>query len=215
MPITGGSVTQGGSPTNASDTVELSISISGGKTYKRLYPDVVESAINKFVVINSMLGEILKAKASQTNIDFYIEQSKLLLRRAHVELVPGNNSFQNKYNMWLLDGYVRMLLETVDIKLIAQLLDLDSILYSMVECEDRFGVNAVIDFDIPSDVHALVIKPTGTISYPIADDLTSYLYSFRSNINLLSQMVTENVKAFTALYKQIILAVSKRFEKNK
>lgn len=215
MPITGGSVTQGGSPTNQSNTVELNISISGGKSYKRLYPDVVNAAINKFVVINSMLSEILTAKASQMNIDFYVEQSKLLMRRAHVELIPGNNSFQNKYNMWLLDGYIRMILETADIKLIAQLLDLDSILYSMTECEEYFGVNTIIDFDIPDDIHALVTKPTDTISCPIADDFTSYLYSFRSNMKLLSQMITENTKALNALYKQIIHAVSTRFEKNK
>jgi hypothetical protein len=212
MTITGGTVTQCGSPTDQTNSVEMTISISGGKNYKRVYPDVVNAAINKFVLINSMLSEILTTKASQINIDFYIEQSKLLLRRAHVEIIPGNNSFQNKYNMWLLDGYIRMVLETTDIKMIAQLLDLDGILYSITESEEHYGVNTIIDFNIPPDVHLLVVKTSGTVSCPIADDFTSYLYSFRNNMALLSRTLVDNHASLTALYKQIIQAASKRFE---
>ena len=120
---------KGGITTYEND-VELSISIAGGKSYKRIYNDVVSVAINKFVVISTALAKILITQKNEKDIKFYTEQIKTLLHRSHVELIQGDLPFQQKYNMWLLDGYVRMILETSDMKRISQMLELDSILYS-------------------------------------------------------------------------------------
>lgn len=201
MPITGGVV-----HTNAS--VELSITMAGGKSYKRVYNDVISIAINKFVLISASLTKILSAKASPSDINFYIEQMKLLLHRAHVELIPGDKQFQNKYNMWLLDGYLRMLLEAMDMKLIAQLLDLDSILYSLEEEERNRGAHVFIDFDIPRSIKT--IPMTGDIAVPITDELSAYLHSFNRNILLLTSFIVSNKHNLALIYNIIIERAAKQ-----
>jgi hypothetical protein len=164
------------------------------------------------VLISSTLDKILSVKSSPSDISFYIEQMKLLLHRAHAELIPGNQAFQNKYNLWLLDGYLRMLLETLDMKLIAQLLDLDSILYSLEDAEREngaIGINAFIDFDIPNEVNP--VRFSDDITYPITDELSAYLHSFNKNLLLLARFISKNKDGFGSIYKRIINTAAKRF----
>ncbi len=201
MPITGGII-------HDKSCVEVSINIAGGKSYKRIYNDVINTAVNKFVLISGALNKIISTKPTANDISFYIEQTKLLLHRAHVELIPGNQQFQNKYNMWLLDGYLRMLLETTDMKLIAQLLDLDSILYSLESVERDEGIHYLIDFDMP---HNIKVNPLNdNIAAPIADELSAYLHSFNRNLLLLTTFIANNKDILSTIYKQIIKAASKR-----
>ena len=205
MTITGGIVS------NTND-VELSISVEGGKSYKRVYNDVVSVAINKFVIISSTLSKILITKASSQDINFYIDQVKLLLQRSHVEFIPGNLPFHKKYNMWLIDGYIRMLLETSDIKLITQLLDLDSILYSIEDASLDQGAPTFIDFQIPKNIKIKTIHDINSsveIVSPVAEELSAYLHSLNNNISLLTKFIEENKSAFNQIYKEIITIASK------
>lgn len=193
------------------NSVEMTISVQGGKPYKRIYNDVVSLAINKFILIGSFLGKLISSK-SPTDTKFYIEQTKQLLRRGHVELLNGDLSFHNKYNMWLLDGYLRMLLETCDIKLISQLLDLDSILYSIEQSHEEY---VEIDFEVPSSVKLISLKtidPHTEIQTPISDDVSAYLHSFNSNMNLLIKFILANKVALDATYKSIIQQAKKRLQ---
>lgn len=197
---------------STNNDVELSISISGGSKYKRIYNDVVSVAIDKFEIIYKSLSKILNTNNSSRDLTFYIEQVKYLLHRSHVELLHGNQHFQNKYNIWLLDGYVRMLLETNNMILITQLLDLDSILYSIEEASINQGVHSLIEFDIPDD---LIVKslsnidPDYQITLPLYDELSAYLHSLNKNLGLLTKMIVENKPAFMKIYKRIIDISSK------
>lgn len=203
MPIKGGIVARGGD-------VEMTITMSGGRSYKRIYNDVVSLAIDKFTLISAFLDKIIASK-SPTDTTFYVEQAKLLLQRGHVELINGSLPFHSKYNMWLLDGYIRMLLETMDMKLISQLLDLDSILYSVEEADHDYET---MDFDIPSSlkVQKLTdIEIKSEIAVPISDELSAYLHSFNQNLRLLVKVIAANKDALNVIYKKIINIASKRF----
>ncbi len=202
MPIKGGIVS------NAGD-VEMTITLTGGRSYKRVYNDVVSLAIDKFTLISTFLDKIIVSKA-QIDTIFYVEQAKILLQRGHVELIQGTLPFHNKYNMWLLDGYVRMLLETHDMRLISQLLDLDSILYSIEEADAEY---TSIDFTIPSNIDVVALKDidkSAEIAVPISDELSAYLHSFNHNLALLVKLITANKKSLNRIYKQIINAASTR-----
>lgn len=202
MSITGGIVSN-------NDSVEMTISVKGGKTYKRIYNDVVSLAIDKFVLIGSFLSKLISSR-SPTDTSFYIKQTKQLLRRGHVELINGELPFHNKYNMWLLDGYLRMLLETCDIKLISQLLDLDSILYSIEQSDEEY---LELDFEVPPSAKVLtlsVVDPKAEIKTPITDDISAYLHSFNDNLGLLIKFVLANKSVLDATYKSIIQQAKKR-----
>ncbi len=192
--------------------IELTLSIEGGQTYKRIYHDVVSVAINKFELISSTLGKILITNASKRDVKFYIEQVKILLQRAHVEIIDGDSIFQDKYNMWLLDGYVRMLLETTDMKRISQLLDLDSIFYSIEEASANQTKPLELDFKIPDKLKVKSIKEIdkrANIAAPVADELSAYLHSLDHNLQILMQFIVSNKPALIEIHKNIIATASK------
>lgn len=202
---------KGGVDTAGND-VELTINVTGGKSYKRIYNDVVSVAINKFVIISTTLSKILLTKTTPKDIKFYITQIQQLLERAHVELIPGDAAFQQKYNMWLLDGYIRMLLETTDLKLIAQLLHLDSILYSIEEASIKDGTPIFIDFSVPKNIKlvtAMDIDSDTELATPVADELSGYLHSLNTNLMMLASVIISNKSALTEIHKHIITEATK------
>ncbi len=189
------------------NSVELSISIGGGKPYKRVFNDIVNVAINKFVIISTALCKILIDKTTPQDVTFYIKQIKLLFQRAHVELIPGDLPYHQKYNMWLLDGYVRMLLETNDMKLISQLLNLDSILYSIEESGATQNTPLYIDFDVPSNLNIITILDIDSdteVSTPATDELNSYLHSFNNNLMILTSLIIGNKDNLKSIHNHII-----------
>lgn len=200
-----------GGVVSTNNQVELNISVKGGNSYRKVYNDVVSVSINKFIVISNTMSKILITNTSDRDVKFYINQVKRLLERANVEFISGDLPFQLKYNMWLLDGYVRMLLENTDIKLIAQLLSLDSIIYSVEEeCKSQ-GLYSYIDFDVPSNLKIKSISDIDSkskIATPPKDDLLDYLHSLNHNILLLSKLIIENKTGLTVIYNQIVKAAS-------
>lgn len=205
MTISGGIETQ-------DNEVELSIAISGGRSYKKIYNDVVSSAISKFSLISTTLNKILLSKTTKHDIHFYIDQVKVLLQRSHVQMIHGDLPFQNKYNMWLLDGYIRMLLETLDMKLIVELLDIDSILYSIEEAKIKDNQYEEIHFDLPKNLKVISLKQIDKkyeISTPVTDELSAYIHSLDNNLALLTKFIETNKEAFCEIYKNIIATALK------
>lgn len=201
-----------GGITSSENEIEVSFTKSGGGNYKRVYNDVVSVAINKFSLISTTLSKLLVSKMSKSDIKFYIDQIKILLQRSHVELIPGELPFHDKYNMWLLDGYVRMLLETADLKLITQLLDIDSILYSIEEERLNQNICGYIDFKIPDKIKVKTLAQLDNkaeISSPMADELSAYIHSLNNNLVLLNLIIESNKESFFMIYKSIIATASK------
>jgi hypothetical protein len=192
---------RGGIESNG-NTVELSLQIHGGKI-KRVYSDIVKLAIEKYTLISSMVSQLL---TTDNDIEFFIDQVEYLLHRAHVELIPGKRLFQQKYNMWLLDGYVRMLLETTDFKLISQLLYIDSLLYTIEEASTKAGHPLVLDFEVPATVNVQSINevaPSSKIAVPIADELSAYVLSLYHNLELLNTLIVANKPALDEIFRLI------------
>lgn len=201
-----------GGITSTDNEVEVSFAKSGGANYKRVYNDVVSVAINKFNLISTTLSKLLISKMSKSDVKFYIDQIKILLLRSHVELIPGELPFHDKYNMWLLDGYVRMLLETTDLKLISQLLDIDSILYSIEEERLNQNICEYIDFQLPTKIKIktlLQVDRNAEICSPVADELSAYIHSLNNNLILLNRIIEANKESFFLIYKSIIATASK------
>lgn len=193
--------------------VELNISMKGGGSYKKVYNDVVSVAINKFVVISETLNKIFITKTNDRDVKFFTNQVKRLLQGAHVEFIHGDMPFQVKYNMWLLDGYVRMLLENTDMKLIAQLLSLDSIIYSVEDESRSQGIHSTIDFSIPSGLKVKTIYDIDSkakLSIPLTDELNDYLQSLNTNLILLSKLIVENRDALMVIYNKIVKTASNK-----
>lgn len=205
-----------GGITSYENEVEMSFVVSGGLNYKRVYNDVVSVSIDKFNLVNTTLSKLLTDEMSDMDSSFYIDQIKILLQRCHVELIPGDLIFHHKYNMWLLDGYIKMLLETTDLKRIVQLLDIDSILYSIEE--ERFNQNIYthIDFKVSEKINPKTlfdIDPKLKIKSPTVDELHAYIHSLNHNLLLLNKVIDANREAFFIIYKDIIATASKYFNK--
>lgn len=199
MVVTGGVATFGNS-------VELTISIKGGNSYKKNYHDVVNTAINKFNIFSSTLNKMFTTELSETDKQFFVNQTKRLFQRAHVEFLTGELPFHQIYNMWLLDGYIKMLLETNDIKLIAQLLNLDLILYSVEESKQIDNNPAAIDFDAPKNLKMTKLPNAETNKIKKLehkDDLTQYIYDVNDNLQLLMQLINLNKDSLAKVYEEI------------
>lgn len=194
------------------NAVELSISITGGKRYKRVYNDIVNVAINKFDIIASTLSKLLISKNSTSDINFYVEQMSQLLQRAHVELISGEMPFHRKYNMWLLDGYIRMLLETTDLKMIAQLLDIDSILYSIEEAGFDQGSPLLLNFQIPKSLKPKTLSDV-EITTPVAAELSAYIHSLDHNMKLFVELIKANRAELVKIHQTIIDTAAKYLKK--
>lgn len=198
--------------------VSLTLPTRGGSTYKRAYSnDVVSISIDKFVILSSMLMKLVMKRTKDDDITFFIKQVKYLLFRAPLELLPDNTPFQIKYNLCILDGYIRMLLESNDIKLIAQLLDIDAILFSVENAARDVDQNLIIDFDT-SDIK--FIKPTDIdsetdISSPINEDISSYIHSLSHNLMVLSSVIISNKKNLHQVYTNILKAANKHLDSSK
>lgn len=65
-----------GGLSSSTNSVELSISIGGGKSYTRIFEDVVDVAINKFVIVTTTLSQMLLSQSNTGDIRFFIEQIK-------------------------------------------------------------------------------------------------------------------------------------------
>lgn len=189
-------------------TVGVSISIAGGASYKRVYVDVVAAAINKFVIISSTLRRVIRESNSDQDRRFYMDQIQQLLRRAHVEVIHGTAPFQDKYNFWLLDGYVRMLLETHDLKLIAQLLNIDAMLYSVEEAFLTNGVPTLLDFTVPDSIKAQVDQ-TIEIAVPKNNTTDAYIESLDKNVELLAAFIQSNKASLDSIHAIIVETTSK------
>lgn len=199
----------------STESVELSLFIRGGKPATLVYNDVVTAAIDKFSLISSMLSKLLSDDPSPSDIGFFINQVDHLLYRAHVELIPGKHPFQQKYNLRLLDAYVCMLLETTDIKLISELLFLDSILYTIEEVSAKDGYPLTLDFDIPSKLQVRTLAdlvPDTTISFSKTDESNAYLHSLNTSINHLNTVIVANKQVLHEIYK-IICNVAAQYMK--
>lgn len=110
--------------------------------------------------------------------------------------------------MWLLDGYVRMLLETSNMKLIAQILELDSILYSLEDASSYQGVPAFINFDVPGDLTVVDTDLKESISSPTDNDLPSSVNSLNNNLKILTNLIVSNKNALTRIHEAIVSTAS-------
>jgi hypothetical protein len=195
MPIKGGII-------SSDNQVELSINIKGGRSYKRIYTEEVTLAINRF---STMISSIAK----ESNDKFCIDQAKILMEWAHIEIIEGEQPFQYQYNAWLIDGYVRMLLQSADLKMIAELLHLDSMIYAIEEASAKQDEHIMIEFSIPKMLS--ITKPNNNIkiSMPSSNDLKAYTTSIKSNLSILDKFIKENKEALIEIHKTIINTASK------
>ncbi len=196
MPIKGGISIDGGE-------VSITLSINGGRKYKRVYTDAAKSAVDKF---KTMAELIINSKHKDTKI--YVNQLKSLFQYAHVELLEGDNTFQVNYNLWLLNGYVKMLLQSLDIKLISQLLNLDGILYSVEEAGVFDGEYIDTDFKLPkmSNINKNGIK----ISMPTHGSVDAMILSLDKNIITLIKFMEKNTDTLKRVYDEIVKQASKQ-----
>jgi len=190
--------------------VSLTIRPSGGNAYTRVFDDVVDNAVERFVLFETLLGPALSNPISSSDMAFYVNQLRYLLSGAHVQQLPGEMPFQQKFNMWLLDGYVRMLLAngTVNLALVAQLLGLDLVLHYVEDAED---VHARIPFRVPQHV-SVKIPADSVIAKPAGDETQAYVRSLSGNLSLLISLLKQNKTALEEIHQVIFVAASKRFK---
>lgn len=189
MSISGGLNSKG-------DQTTLIFAIKGGKTCTKVYNDTVSTAIHRFVIISSILSKMITTKPN--DIKFYISQLIELFKYSHIECLPGTAEYQVHYNAWLIDGYIRMLLESNNLSMIVELLDMNSILRT-IEIASKY------DIDIEYDVAPIKVKKCkDNIEKPIDDTLGSYLHSINTNIKLLEQHILNNKEALNEAYKAIL-----------
>lgn len=195
---------KGGITTHDDHNVELTIAIGGGKSCRKSYNDVVNTAIDRFIVVGSAIVKTLKDVSSEDHY-FCVEQLKRLFEHAHVEFIRGNHPFQKKYNMWMIDGYIRMLLQTADLKLVAELLEIDRILYSIEEISRFEGEPLEIDFQVPTNlkvIHVANIPARSELGG--GDELCDSLRSIGLSLPLLLEMLESNRANLAKIYDIVV-----------
>jgi hypothetical protein len=194
MSISGGLNSKG-------DQTTLTFAIKGGKTCTKVYNDTVSTAIHRFVIISSTLSKMITTKPN--DINFYISQLIELFKYSHIECLPGTAEYQIHYNAWLIDGYIRMILESNDLSIIVELLDLNSILRT-IEIASKY------DIDIEYDVAPIKVKKCKQAIQKSTDDtLKSYLQSINKNIKLLEDYILDNKSSLDDAYKAILKVAKK------
>lgn len=194
---------KGGVNINNNEIV-LSLTIDGGRPYNRVYNDVVSSAINAF-----------ESNSQSLDINYkdpiYIRQLKYMFQYAHVDIISGTSDFQLNYNIWMLYSYVRMLLSSHDMKLISQLLNLDSILYSVEEAGVMNNHKVNTDFTLPS---RLIIDTSKIhISTAKSNSVKDVSKSLNANIHELITFIKRNEDAFKQIHMAIVKQASKHLSK--
>lgn len=197
MTIKGGIVVDGNS-------VEVKILVKGGKSYVKVYDEEVATAINKFDTISTMINKLFIEEKGSSEYKFYIDQLMQLFHKANIEFLNGDMEFQLKYNSWLLDGYIRMLVETADMKLIIQMLGLDSILYSIEEADAYAGTSKCIEFDVPPSTKKIQSNAKSKLSLPANDSIEAYLHASIHNLGSLRQIIKNNESTINTVYKHIV-----------
>lgn len=194
MSISGGLNSKG-------DQTTLTFAIKGGKTCTKVYNDTVSTAIHRFIIISTMLSKMISTKPN--DIKFYITQLIELFKYSHIECLPGTAEYQIHYNAWLIDGYIRMLLESNNLSMIVELLDMNSILRT-IEIASKY------DIDIEYDVAPIKVnRCKDKIDKPLDDTLGSFLHSINNNIKLLGQHILNNKNALDDAYKAILEVAKK------
>jgi hypothetical protein len=189
-----------GGITKDTHSIILTLPTKAGGSFNKVYDSSVDDAIRKFTTINKAI-EIID------DDNFYITQIRLLMKKAHVEFINGNNNFQKNYDLWLIDGYVRMLLESMDMKLIVQLLGLDSIIYNVEHVARSEGNDGIIDFDIPN---LKIVEHHKKIYIPEShDNIKNYITSIKHNMNILCMFINDNKQNIEIIYNKIIKDTAK------
>lgn len=194
---------KGGLNINNKDVV-LSLTIGGGRPYKRVYNDVVSNAIMNFEMNSHHLSNDYKNP-------IYLRTLKQLFQYAHVDIINGDNIFQINYNIWMLNAYVKMLLESQDMKLIAQMLNLDNILYSVAEAGILNNDIIETDFSLPSKLS--IDNSCIDISIPKSKDIEDVVRSLNDNIHTLVQFMKCNDKPLKKIHDAITSATAKHLTK--
>jgi hypothetical protein len=182
---------------NKSDNaVHISFSIAGGRTYTRAFNDTVSSELANFEMIADTLDNIDKH-----DTQLYLRQLRVLFQHAHVDILAGDSVFQTNYNIWMIDRYVRMLLQSKDMKLIAELLNLDGILYSVYQAGTLDDQYIDVGFKMPKlDIQAKKIN----IVAAKADTPNAIIEALNANIKSLISFMHANKKALTKIYSAIV-----------
>ncbi len=178
------------------NAVHISFSMSGGRTYTRAFNDTVSTELANFEMIADTLESIDKK-----DTQLYLRQLRVLFQHAHVDILSGDNVFQTNYNIWMIDRYVRMLLQSKDMKLMAELLNLDGILYSVYEAGTLDDQYIDVGFKIPKlDIHPKKIN----IVAAKADTPSSIIPALNANIKSLIEFMNANKQALTKIYSVIV-----------
>ncbi len=182
--------------------VEISFNVKGGRQYKRVFNDVVGTSIRNF---SSMVTSLINLQ--KNNIHMYMQQLKLLLRYAHIDLLEGTCRFQINYNLWMANQYMHELLHSKDMKRIAELLNLDSILYSVEEA--GFIDNQQIDTDFKVQANLSTTNTNIKLEIPERDSINDLITSLNANVQILAEFIDTNKPALTKIYQVIIKTAAK------
>ncbi len=187
---------------------EMTLFMSGGKSYKRVFHEEVESAIERFSVVEEELSKILGNQSLDKDEKFFVTQLQELLKHAHVQLVPGKMPYQVKHNMSMLDKYVRMLFAggSLNLKLVVQLLNIDSILYYIEEAKKN---NVCIQFQVPRNLTIRVNEKD--LMKPQKEETQEYIRSLVKNLHLLVKALKANKQTINEIHDVIIKAAKKQF----
>lgn len=206
----------GGVNQNEQGDVLIHFEVAGGQPYTRVFPNAVDDAISRFSVITSTLvrlicpepakgqPQVMSPTLSKTDLGFFAMQVMLLLEHAPVEFVPGGNEFQNAYNLKLATQFLQTILTPpMRVRAIAELLSLDSMLYSLGRVDH--GQENVLEFDLPVELeygHSMAV-----VAPPVAAEgvgLKDYALAVVRNLELLSNTIKANMPVFKAVYGVIV-----------
>ncbi len=185
-----------GGLSKSNNAVHVSFSIAGGRTYTRTFNDTVSSELANFEMIADTLDNI-----NRHDTQLYLRQLRVLFQHAHVDILAGDNVFQTNYNIWMIDRYVRMLLQSKDMKLMAELLNLDGILYSVYQAGTLDDQYIDVGFRMPKlDIQAKKIN----IAASKSDTPSAIIEALNVNIKSLISFMRANKKALTKIHSAIV-----------
>lgn len=177
--------------------IELTLSRRGGHQYTRVFDDTVQASIDRFDTDSSLLLKI-------TNHDTFMHRLMDILKYAHIDMIHGEGVFQRNIMIWTIHNYLRMLLDDKDMKSIAQLLNLDEMLYSMELSAELCNEHIDTDFDVPNK-----LKITNdTKSVNDCDSIDEMVKSIKTNLKQLNAFIKSNIDTFKKIHRCITKAAA-------
>jgi hypothetical protein len=169
--------------------MSIIIPIKGGKSYTRIYENIVDYKINNIIIIINNINLC-------DNNNFYINQLRNLFRNTDLEFLYGNNEYQQYHDLYLIYTYLIRLIYSNSYIPIINFLELDEPLITAIKATNNKLTKYINIFNEPMNIP----KPTNFNT----SNIDSMKMSIKDLTNILITILETNKTSIKKIQNNII-----------